>query len=294
MFNLLKRSNPLVMVAAERGKSGHSLILELVLFLLVFAVASLPAAACAFLLPQDGSVLPSLLPLLCSLVSIGVVLLYCTVVEKRPRKTLGLVKRGGRDYAEGVVYGLALFLPIFVLGLLTNAVGLGGFRFEGVSASASPLVLLFLLGWLLHGMSAELLFHGYFTVSAARKSSLTAAVVTSSLLFSLAHALEAGFGAVALVNSFLFAFFLGIFMLRTGGIWGAAAIHSVWCFLQSGLLGLADSHASVPVSVFSYSANGSVLLSGGEYGVEGSLLTTLALLGAILLVFYRSRSKRDF
>ena len=315
MFGILKRNNPLVMVAREKGKPGHKLIWELLIFLLVYLVgrilrfippAVLDMQKVSELISTDITAVPgymrgilgstpwmSIIGLFSTALVIGVCLFYCGVIEKRPIKTVGFVKRGGRDYIVGLLIGLGLFAAVAGIGALFSLTGLGGFRVNAAS-DLSPMILLFLVGYAVQGMSEEVLCRGYLMISAARKNSLAAAVIVSSLVFTALHVFNSGFGVLPAVNVFLFGFFMAVYMLRTGSIWGVAAIHSAWNFAEGNVFGFSVSGTSTAPSLLRFGQTGADLLSGGEFGPEGSVITTAVLLAAIVIVLYKSRSKKDF
>ena len=123
-------------------------------------------------------------------------------------------------------------------------------------------------------------------ISSARKNSVIAAVLTNSLLFALLHSLNSGLSPLAVINLFLFGFFASVYMLKSGNIWGVAAIHSIWNFAQGNLFGM----QGMP-SVFVFEQTGKPLLDGGAFGPEGGLPVTIVLLTAILCVLFISPKK---
>ena len=68
--------------------------------------------------------------------------------------------------------------------------------------------------------------------------------------------------------------------LRTRSLWMPIGMHFIWNFLLGFLLGLPVSGLLVPASVLTARVGGPVWMTGGEYGPEGGVLVT----GAILLV----------
>src|SRR5208282_4309884 len=79
--------------------------------------------------------------------------------------------------------------------------------------------------------------------------------------------------------------------LRTRSLWMPIGMHFVWNFLLGFLLGLPVSGLTITPSVFAADVGGPTWLTGGDYGPEGGLLAT----GAILIVtLYLSLTKRIY
>ena len=124
---------------------------------------------------------------------------------------------------------------------------------------------------------------GYFFVSTASCGSVPVAIFVSSGLFAAMHVGNSGVSAIALLNVFLFGVFAAIYFLKRGSIWGVCAIHSIWNFTQANVFGCNVSGLVMNTSIFSTVGNGGAW-SGGEFGPEGGLGTTVVLAIAIIIV----------
>ncbi len=211
------------------------------------------------------------------------VLFYCTKLEKRQLSTLGLTrKRKVSEYLLGLLIGLFLFTLVWGLNLLV-----GGVRYDGITFETTmiPLLLFYFLGYMVQGASEEILCRGYLCVSISRRAPLWAGLVINSVVFSLLHLANTGVSLLALINIFLFGIFLTVYMIRRGNLWGACAIHSVWNFAQGNLFGLPVSGTNSGDSVLSTSLlEEKTIWNGGTFGPEGGLCVTLVLIVAILIV----------
>ncbi|WP_308803256.1 CPBP family intramembrane glutamic endopeptidase [Agathobacter sp.] len=142
----------------------------------------------------------------------------------------------------------------------------------------------FLGGFLLQGFYEELVFRGFFMISIIRKNTIFVAVMVNSILFGLTHGFNNGFQVLALLNLILFGIFESIYLLKTGNIWGISAIHSMWNFIQGNIYGFNVSGMAQSQSIFIFKISNCEIFSGGTFGLEGSLLTTIVLLSAINMV----------
>ncbi len=78
----------------------------------------------------------------------------------------------------------------------------------------------------------------------------------------------------------------------TGSAWWAIGCHAAWDWAETYFYGTANSGFAAPGHLFTSTAHGNVLLSGGAAGPEGSVLAvpaTALLLGLALLVYGRRR-----
>ena len=91
-----------------------------------------------------------------------------------------------------------------------------------------------------------------------------------------------------MVNLTLFGVFASVYFIKRGSIWGIAAIHSIWNFVQGNLYGIKVSGTESSCSVFSsVSAEGKTLINGGDFGLEGGLAVTVVLVIGILFLLTR-------
>lgn len=216
-----------------------------------------------------------------SVLGIGLVILYCCVIEKRTIMSMGFMKRHiFKQYIKGVCVGALLISVIVLMGVLFNI-----FVFDGSNSNLNKkIILLFLVGFVLQGFYEELVFRGFLMISIIRKNTILVAVVANSLLFGLTHGLNNGFQVLALFNLILFGIFESIYLLKTGNIWGVSAIHSMWNFIQGDIYGFNVSGMAQSQSIFIFKISNCEIFSGGTFGLEGSLLTTIVLLSAINMV----------
>lgn len=226
----------------------------------------------------------TILSLFSTVLAIIVCILFCRVIQKRRMPSMGF-RRGHivREYAVGAAVGVAM---ISATVLICMALGGGRLKLEKPNVG---LLLLFLCGYFFQGMSEEVLCRGCLMVSLARRNKLWVAVLTSSLMFSMLHIFNPGFGPISFVNILLTGGIFAVYMLKRGNIWGAAAMHTFWNFFQGNIFGISVSGTggSDAVSLLSFdTSSGLDLLTGGRFGIENSLCCTAVMLAAFLLVLF--------
>lgn len=205
-------------------------------------------------------------------------IIYCRCVEKRSLASMGFRKRRMLfEYFIGLLIGVVLFAAVIGIGI-----AVGAFSFKGSLDFSIPVIIMYLVGYVIQGASEEVLVHGYYMTSLSRSTNSTFALVSSSLVFAFLHYANSNVSLVALINLFLFGLLMGMYVLKRGNIWGACAIHAVWNFLQGNVFGMSVSGMSKTMSIFSVaSKDGFDLVTGGEFGPEGGLITTFIILLAL-------------
>jgi len=102
----------------------------------------------------------------------------------------------------------------------------------------------------------------------------------STLVSGLAVAIEAGL-------------LLGAAYIYTRNLWFPIAIHFAWNFTQSGIYGASTSGHAITKSLLTTKIGGSPMISGGQFGPEGSVQALIFCLTAtiILLVLSHGQNK---
>ena len=210
-------------------------------------------------------------------------ILYCCKIEKRSVASMGFRKAGWlKRYLKGFAIGIAMLLFCALVLWLT-----GGLDFAFAEKLPVLSLLAFFVGFVIQGMSEEVLLRGYFMVSLGNRCHMAWAVGISSVAFALLHLANPGISVLAVVNLILFGVFMGVYILRTDDLWGACAIHTAWNFAQGNLVGIRVSGTSLLPSVAVMTPQGeSSLFHGGAFGLEGGLVVTLVLLAVIALTIF--------
>lgn len=308
---------PQIVTEAANAQKGLHWSLEILIFIAVFLVsqlimvlATLPAQSIMLFSNKDymaavasnnlseimeismqvaSSDTYIIFSLFCDIIMIAVVFLFCRFIQKRKLRTLGFCKKGLlKEYLFGALLGF-LFFSAAVLG----SVLAGGLKIEGFSPDFSlGLFVLFLLGFMVQGMAEEILCRGYFLVSFSRRYPLYAAALANSLLFAALHLLNGGISILAFINLFLFGIFASLYFINRGNIWGIGAFHSIWNLVQGNFYGIRVSGINVQSSLFTtVSCEGKELLSGGAFGLEGSIMVTIVLCLGIVFLYVRNKKK---
>lgn len=218
--------------------------------------------------------------------------LWVRFFEKRSFKTIGFTAAGAlKKYFSGFFSGIIMLSIVIGLMAIFGTIN-SPESHKPFSINILGTILFLLLGYIIQGAAEETVARGWqFQVIGARYKPWLGAVV-SSVIFALLHGFNEGISLLAFLNLFLFAFLLIIIILRNKSIWAACGWHTAWNWTMENIYGLEVSGTKGVGSVFNLSANGPSFITGGEFGPEGSIFTTIVLLGGmIVLLILESKNK---
>ena len=213
-------------------------------------------------------------------------------VEKRPIRTLGFYRE---NFLSSLLKGFGLGLALFLLTLL-GLVALGQYHFESIHLNPYSLVfVVFTIPfWILQGTAEEVVSRAWLLHQLASRTNLKLAVLISSLFFTLLHMGNSGLTPLSLMNLFLFGVAMSLYLLKTDTVWGVAGIHGAWNFAQGNLFGVLVSGQSSGTSIMKFTPQGNQdWLSGGSFGIEGSIMSSIILFLLIVYLAYQLKKENE-
>jgi membrane protease YdiL (CAAX protease family) len=218
------------------------------------------------------------------------VLAWAGLFERRSPAALGLNGDVLVRYGRGLLVGAG-----FLVASIGLAWALGAYRIEGAGVWGAPSPVLFVpilalfVGFMVQGGTEELLFRGWLMPLVASRHGLILAIVINSLVFAALHLGNIKPSpelALAMVNLVLFAVMISLHAIKEGSLWGVCAWHSAWNTLLGVGFGLDVSGAHVAVNslvVDLIPVQGARWwLTGGAFGPEASVATSLVLLAGVV------------
>jgi membrane protease YdiL (CAAX protease family) len=189
----------------------------------------------------------------------------------------------------GFLYG-AIFIS-FIFGAIWLFHGITIVKVHTASTNGSAF-LLYLGLFFIVAFQEEIFMRGYLYGMIKRQYRALPAIVTTSILFALLHLKNPGILStpIPLTTIFLAGVFLALLREYTESIWLPIGFHWSWNLLQGTLYGLSVSGLSIP-SILEIQSHPPVWLSGGGFGAEGSLLSAILMLLAILYLWKRKESR---
>jgi len=193
-------------------------------------------------------------------------------------------KRAGFEAGMGLLTG-----AIFITVSTSIIVAAGGYSFQWASTADTGSVL---ISSVTPALSAaiieELIFRGLMLQAISRNG---VALAVTSLFFGVAHLGNTGATPwSALAITIEAGVLLGAAFLWRRNLWFAMGLHFAWNALE-GLLGIPVSgHASA--GLFTVKVNGAAILTGGDFGLEGSIVPVIvSLLIAIPMLIGAARKR---
>jgi len=252
-----------------------TLITRLTVYLFLYiVVGQIAALALGFVFGVDRAYL--------FVLTIGGLLasLACNALSLRIFETIRFADIGlwwnhaaARNLALGLAGGIGAALLVLVPPL---AVGAARFvHVENPESNAGTLAFtVFLL--LCGGAGEELLFRGYGFQLLLRALGPFATILPVGVLFAALHAFNPHAGNLGLFNTACFGILFGYAFLRSYDLWFPIGLHFGWNVTLP-LFGVNVSGLKIGVTGYTLEWTSGVLWSGGDYGPEGSILTSAVM-----------------
>ncbi|MEJ7737326.1 MAG: CPBP family intramembrane glutamic endopeptidase [Chitinophagaceae bacterium] len=219
------------------------------------------------------------------LASAGTVFLFRKFIDKHTLISLGLDFNGYHYHAA-----TGFFLGLFLLGIGSFfLIASKNLQWTGISFDAKQLFLNLILMALV-AFAEELVFRGYILNNLLQSMNKWTALIISSLLFTLFHLSNPDISLLALLNIFLSGLMLGINYIFTKNLWFAILLHFSWNFYEGPILGYKVSGLTLE-SLLQQELTGNPILTGGEFGFEGSMIAGLLSLSTVLILAWIYRKK---
>jgi membrane protease YdiL (CAAX protease family) len=154
--------------------------------------------------------------------------------------------------------------------------------FTGIDLNLGDLLISLFL-FILVAFTEEIAFRGYILNNLLQSMNKWVALSISAIAFALFHATNPGAGVLPVLNILVAGFLLGINYIYTRNLWFGIFLHFTWNFFQGPILGFEVSGYASP-GVLQQTLKGSDLVTGGEFGFEGSVVCLFINLAAVILL----------
>jgi membrane protease YdiL (CAAX protease family) len=206
---------------------------------------------------------------------------YVHRIEKRQPTELA-TQGMARQLGTGLLLGAGLVALTF-----TVLAALGAYQFGGVNAP-SIRMLVPLAELVLVGMAEEMMFRGVIFGVTERSLGSKPAIVISALLFSLAHLPNEGVSALAIAVIAVYGVMQAALYMKTRRLWACIGTHIAWNYCISQVFSSTVSGHAATDGLLRGELVGNAMLTGGVFGVEGSLITLLLIAAAAAFLLRRA------
>lgn len=223
---------------------------------------------------------PYLMFIVQAIISIAAVWIFRKLIDRRSFESIGFsIDKNGMHAGTGFFMGVLLLctgtsILYFSKNLVWTDISFNG---NDLFISLGLMVII--------AFYEEIVFRGYILNNLLQSANKWLALLISAIIFALAHTTNPFFSVIGASNIFLAGILLGLNYIYTKNLWFGIMLHFTWNFVQGPILGYEVSGMNLQ-SLFQHQVQGSILLTGGKFGFEGSLVATLlCILAAAALVW---------
>lgn len=208
-----------------------------------------------------------------------VIWLFVKYLDKEKFINLGFqTKNRLSDFIFGILLGAVIMIIGFFTLLYLNEI------FFVKTIFNLKEILLSITLFTIVAIMEEVLLRGYVLRNLMISFNKYVALVVSSVIFALMHGFNPNIDLFSMTNIFLAGILLGISYIHTKNLWFPIALHLSWNLFQA-IFGFNVSGQD-SYSLIEFSIAEKTLLNGGAFGFEGSILSVIAMVIAIVGIFY--------
>lgn len=224
----------------------------------------------------------NIISVLCSYIFSAVILLFFVkYFEKTTFDYFGFTKENNLESIK-VGLGLAILGVIGVVAILL----LSNNIFLSVSKDLKiGIIVILIVLVLIQGFFEEIIFRGYLMTRLAVKKGKWLAIILSSIFYLVFHMSNPSTSKLDLINIFLISIVMSLLYWYFDNVLVVAVFHAFWNCISGVIFGFSISGIRVLDSIFVVETiSDKQILTGGSYGIEGSIITTVffAILGLLV------------
>lgn len=203
---------------------------------------------------------------------------------KIPWNTLGFRKTGAlKEFFKGWAFGAIVLISCVVFMIIVGAVKIDKVTFnQNLILKFIPL----LVAWLIQGNAEEVLTRSLLFAGISHKLNLLAGIIISAFFVTVMHLGNDGIDILPLLDLFVFGVFAALVMIKTKNILLISGFHAAWNCFQGNVFAFPVSGTNVGNAFIHVTTHGPRFLSGGNFGVEGSIISIFVQVVLVLWLFY--------
>ncbi len=192
-----------------------------------------------------------------------------------------------KDSAIGFLIGTLFITLCFIFLYIAGILQISSYNFNIVEQ------LLYIVFFIIAAINEEIMFRGYVLDKLLEKGNKFVALFSSSVLFAIFHAINPNITWIAFINLILAGMFLGSFYLYKRNLYLPTLLHFAWNYFQGPVYGFGVSGLKFNgILQYDFVEEGNIL-TGGSFGLEGSILTTIIMIlfTSGVIIFFSRNSK---
>lgn len=189
----------------------------------------------------------------------------------------------------------AILLPITVSGVLLCLPGQLIKNNINTSQTMNIIVNAIFNTGLSAGIVEEMVFRGMIMKALDKRFGKMTAIILPSFIFALIHVIGMKMNIVSILQLIVAGTSVGIMfsliVYESGSIWCSAIVHGIWNVIMIGeILNISGTYNNK--AIYSYKlASESIILTGGEFGIESSIVSVLVFIVVIALTLFLMERK---
>ena len=217
-------------------------------------------------------------------------LLVMTKISGISLNCLGISRQKSLSYyVKGILLGTISIFSVFIIIFILH-----GITVHFVEDAEIIYLIKVLIFFVFQGIREELFFRGYLLPMFSKKMGFYWSTIIVSIFFTVIHLENPNISFLGILNIFLIGVTFSLIYYYTGSLLLVGAMHTFWNFIIAFILGSPVSGMVTYNSILiSAPVENKDLISGGLFGFEASIVTTIVELAIILFMIYLIRKEKN-
>ncbi|NOQ26920.1 MAG: CPBP family intramembrane metalloprotease [Bacteroidales bacterium] len=233
----------------------------------------------AFIANVDNIGIILIIQLISLIVALIIIWIFRKYIDKKSILTLGFKLKGRSiDVVLGFLLGFFLMFLGFIILRLINDLEVISISFNSKAVFGGFFLFLIV------AITEEAIFRGYILSNLMDTfKNKYIALIVSSIVFAIFHGMNPNLNLIGFINLIVAGIALGISYIHIKNLWFPILFHLSWNYFQGPIFGFEVSGMDF-ISILQQKVTGNELITGGDFGFEGSIILTVLLLGMIVII----------
>lgn len=265
-----------------------SIVILVIAQLLAFSISEIPLRL---------GIPSSLCNIIAGILYVALTLFGVNILSNKVLKVSLLELRIPKFSLKGIWVIAAVLMPMIVLILSMITGGHWKINLFGTETTLEIITSAIVFYGLAAGIVEEVVFRGVIMGCLERRFNIWIAVIIPSILFGVVHIIGNELDFLSVIQLLIAGSIVGILFslvaYESNSIWNNAMIHAVWNMVIIGGILHIGSEADGNSILNFVLKNKSFLISGGDFGIEASVISILAYLIFIILAIVLLKKKEN-
>ncbi len=284
------------MTKSKKQLSTLQAIIGILFSIVILVIAQLLAFSISEI-PLRLGIPSSLCNIIAGILYVALTLFGVNILSNKVLKVSLLELRIPKFSLKGIWVIAAVLMPMIVLILSMITGGHWKINLFGTETTLEIITSAIVFYGLAAGVVEEVVFRGVIMGCLERRFHIWIAVIIPSILFGVVHIIGNELDFLSVIQLLIAGSIVGILFslvaYESNSIWNNAMIHAVWNMVIIGGILHIGSEADGNSILNFVLKNKSFLISGGDFGIEASVISILAYLIFIILAIVLLKKKEN-